>query len=114
MRMSFRRISFYLVTVGVGIPVNFFTPGLMPGHPALAVLGRVQSQESKQAIAALELQYGVATKTGLWGQYVTYWSHLLHGNLGTSLNFYPAPVGGLIRAALPWTIGLGGIATGIA
>jgi peptide/nickel transport system permease protein len=109
--MITRRIAFYMVTLVVAITVNFFIPRLMPGNPALAVLGRVQSQESPQAIAALELQYGVATKTGLWGQYVQYWAHLLHGNLGTSLNFYPASVGGLIRAALPWTIGLVGVAT---
>ena len=37
--------------------------------------------------------------------------HLLHGNLGTSLNYYPASVGSLIKAALPWTIGLVGTAT---
>src|SRR5487761_2266280 len=111
MRMITRRIAFYLVTAVVAITVNFFIPRLMPGNPVLAVLGRVQSQESKQAIAAREAQYGIATKTGLWGQYVQYWSHLLHGNLGTSLNFYPASVGGLIRAALPWTEGLVGIAT---
>jgi peptide/nickel transport system permease protein len=111
MRMMTRRISLYVVTAIVAITVNFFIPRLMPGNPALAVLGRVQAQESKQAIAALELQYGVQTRTGLWGQYVQYWNHLLHGNLGTSLNFYPASVGGLIRAALPWTIGLVGMAT---
>src|SRR5579859_169642 len=111
MRMITRRIAFYLVTAVVAITVNFFIPRLMPGNPVLAVLGRVQAQESRQAIAALEVQYGIATKTGLWGQYVQYWSHLLHGNLGTSLNFYPASVGGLIRAALPWTIGLVGVAT---
>jgi peptide/nickel transport system permease protein len=110
-RMIARRITFYVVTTIVAITVNFFIPRLMPGNPALAVLGRVQSQESKQAIAALELQYGVQTRTGLWGQYVQYWIHLLHGNLGTSLNFYPASVGSLIRAALPWTIALVGTAT---
>jgi peptide/nickel transport system permease protein len=110
-RMITRRTAFYLITAVVAITVNFFIPRLMPGNPALAVLGRVQSQESPQAIAALELQYGVQTRTGLWGQYLHYWNQLLHGNLGTSLNFYPASVGGLIRAALPWTIGLVGIAT---
>jgi len=111
MRMITRRITLYVLTAIVAITVNFFIPRLMPGNPALAVLGRVQAEESKQAIAALELQYGVQTKTGLWGQYVQYWDHLLHGNLGTSLNFYPASVGSLIRAALPWTIGLVGLAT---
>ena len=111
MRMITRRIAFYVVTAVVAITINFFIPRLMPGNPALAVLGRVQAQESPQAIAALEVQYGVQTKTGLWGQYVQYWSHLLHGNLGTSLSSYPASVGSLIRAALPWTIGLVGMAT---
>jgi peptide/nickel transport system permease protein len=111
MRMIARRIALYIVTAIVAITVNFFIPRLMPGNPALAVLGRVQAEESKQAIAALEQQYGVQTKTGMWGQYVQYWDHLLHGNLGTSLNFYPASVGSLIRAALPWTIGLVGMAT---
>ncbi|HEV2936760.1 MAG TPA: ABC transporter permease [Streptosporangiaceae bacterium] len=111
MRMIARRIAFYLLTAIVAITVNFFLPRLMPGNPVLAVLGRVQAEETRQAIAALELQYGVQTKTGLWGQYIQYWDHLLHGNLGTSLSAYPASVGGLIRAALPWTIGLVGIAT---
>ena len=111
MRMISRRIAFYVITAIVAITVNFFIPRLMPGNPALSVIGRIQATESKQAIAALEQQYGVLTKTGIWGQYMQYWSHLLHGNLGTSLNFYPASVGSLIRAALPWTIALVGTAT---
>ena len=111
MRMIGRRIAFYTVTAVVAITVNFFIPRLMPGNPALAVIGRIQTSESKQAIAALEEQYGVQTRTGLWGQYLQYWGHLLHGNLGTSLNYYPASVGSLIKASLPWTIGLVGTAT---
>jgi peptide/nickel transport system permease protein len=111
MRMILRRMAFYLVTAVVAVTVNFFIPRLMPGNPALAVIGRIQASESTQAIAALEEQYGVQTRTGLWGQYLQYWAHLLHGNLGTSLNYYPASVGSLVKAALPWTIGLVGTAT---
>jgi len=111
MRLIARRVALYVVTAIVAITINFFLPRLMPGNPALAVLGKAQSAESPQAIAALEVQYGVQTRTGMWGQYVQYWDHLLHGNLGTSLNAYPASVGSLIRAALPWTIGLVGTAT---
>ena len=111
MRLIARRIALYVVTAVVAITINFFLPRLMPGNPALAVLGKAQSAESPQAIAALEEQYGVQTRTGEWGQYVQYWVRLLHGNLGTSLNAYPASVGSLIRAALPWTIGLVGTAT---
>lgn len=111
MRMIARRIGLYLITAVVAVTVNFFIPRLMPGNPAQAVLSRVQAQVSKQAMNALELQYGVLTKTGVWGQYLHYWNQLLHGDLGTSLSSYPASVGGLIRSALPWTIGLVGTAT---
>ena len=111
MRLVLRRIALYVVTAIVAITINFFLPRLLPGNPALAVLGKAQSAESPQAVAALEVQYGVQTRTGEWGQYVQYWDHLLHGNLGTSLNAYPASVGSLIRAALPWTLALVGTAT---
>lgn len=111
MRLLARRFGLYVITAIVAITVNFFIPRMMPGNPALAVIGRAQAQESKEAIAALELQYGVKTPTGMWGQYMHYWYQLLHGNLGTSLNNYPASVGSLIRAAMPWTLGLVGTAT---
>jgi peptide/nickel transport system permease protein len=111
MRLIARRIALYVVTAIVAITINFFLPRLMPGNPALAVLGKAQSVESPQAVAALEVQFGVRTPTGTWGQYTQYWDHLLHGNLGISLNAYPASVGSLIGAALPWTLALVGTAT---
>ncbi len=111
MRLILRRLVLYIVTAFVAITVNFFIPHLMPGNPVLTLIGRMQAQISAQTINALELQYGVNTKTGLWGQYMHYWNQLLHGNLGISLSSYPTPVATLIRGALPWTIGLVGIAT---
>jgi peptide/nickel transport system permease protein len=42
-------------TAVVAITINFFLSRLMPGNPALAVLGKAQSAESPQAIAALEV-----------------------------------------------------------
>ena len=111
MRLISRRVGLYIVTAIVAITVNFFIPHLMPGNPVLSLIGRMQAQVSAQTINALELQYGVNTKTGLWGQYLVYWGQLLHGNLGTSLSSYPTPVATLIRGALPWTIGLVGVAT---
>ena len=44
-------------------------------------------------------------------QYVEYWNNLLHGDLGLSFSFFPAPVADVIRQSLPWTIALVGIAT---
>jgi len=83
----------------------------MPGNPVLTLIGRMQAQISPQTINALELQYGVNTTTGLWGQYLHYWNLLLHGNLGISFSAYPSTVTSVIRGALPWTIGLVGLAT---
>ncbi len=111
MRLISRRLGLYVVTAIVAITANFFIPHLMPGNPVLSLIGRMQAQVSTQTITALELQYGVNTKTGLWGQYLHYWAQLLHGNLGISLSSYPTPVTTLIRGALPWTIGLVGVAT---
>ncbi len=111
MRLIARRLGLYIVTAIVAITVNFFIPHLMPGNPVLTLIGRMQAQISPKTINALELQYGVNTSTGLWGQYLHYWDQLLHGNLGISLSSYPTPVTTLIRGALPWTVGLVGVAT---
>ena len=62
-------------------------------------------------IRSLEQQYGLDSKQGLWGQYTTFWVHLVHGNLGVSTSYYPSTVTSVIRSALPWTIGLVGVAT---
>lgn len=67
MRLVLRRVALYVVTAIVAIIINFFLPRLLPGNPALAVLGKAQSPESPQTVAALEVQYGVRTRTGEWG-----------------------------------------------
>jgi peptide/nickel transport system permease protein len=54
MRLVLRRVALYVVTAIVAITINFFLPRLLPGNPALAVLGKAQSAESPQAVAALE------------------------------------------------------------
>src|ERR1019366_562661 len=36
---------------------------------------------------------------------------LIHGNLGVSTSYYPSTVTSVIRSALPWTLGLVGLAT---
>jgi peptide/nickel transport system permease protein len=114
MRVLARRIALYVVTAVVAITVNFFIPRLMPGNPVEAAIGHMQSKVTPATIKALDLQYGMNTKVGLWGQYLHYWNMLLHGNLGVSFSAYPATVISVIRAALPWTIGLVGVATIIA
>ena len=40
----------------------------------------------------------------VWKQYLNYLVDLAQGNLGYSISFFPARVGEMILAALPWTI----------
>src|SRR5580692_4916571 len=108
MRVIIRRLLFYIVTA---VAADFFIPRLMPGNPVEAVLAHLQGNVTPGTIRALELQYGLNSPQGLWGQYMTFWVHLVHGNLGVSTSYYPSTVTSVIRSALPWTIGLVGLAT---
>src|SRR5262245_2885150 len=112
MRLLARRTGLYRVTAVVAITVNFFIPRLMPGNPVEVAIGHMQSRITPATIHALNLQYGLNTNLGLWGQYLHYWWQLLHGNLGVSFSSYPSTVTTVIRSALPWTIGLVGLEIG--
>jgi peptide/nickel transport system permease protein len=112
MRVLARRIGFYLLTAIAAVTVDFLIPRVIPGNPLDAVLAHMQGQViTKQSLLALEQQFGTKTKTGTLGQYLHYWSTLLHGNLGISTSEGMAPVTSIIRGALPWTLGLVGVAT---
>ena len=112
MRVISRRISFYIITAIAAVTVDFFIPRVMPGNPVDAVLAKLQGQVVTPAtVRALELEFGSNTREGLWGQYVHFWSNLIHGNLGISTSDGMVPVTSVIRGALPWTLGLVGTAT---
>jgi peptide/nickel transport system permease protein len=112
MRTIARRLAFYVVTAIVAVSLDFFIPRLIPGNPVDAILSHMQGVTlSRATINGLELQFGVGTKASLWSQYTHYWSTLLHGNLGISISNGYAPVTTVIRGALPWTLGLVGVAT---
>ena len=111
MRVLSRRILFYALTALAAITVNFFIPRLMPGNPVGALLARMQNQVTTGTIKSLDAQFGLNTKEGLLGQYLHYLNNVLHGNLGISTGNYPSTVTSVIRGALPWTLGLVGVAT---
>jgi peptide/nickel transport system permease protein len=111
MRVLTRRILFYVLTALAAITVDFLIPRLMPGNPVEALLARIQNQVNPQTVKSLEAQFGLRTNEGLWGQYVHYLDNVLHGNLGISTGYYPSTVTSVIKGALPWTLGLVGVAT---
>src|SRR5499425_138711 len=111
MRILGRRVVFYLITALAAITVDFFIPRLMPGNPVEAILAHLQGQISSSTINSLAVQFGVQTNEGLLGQYLNYLNNILHGNFGISTSYYPSTVSSVIKSALPWTLGLVGVAT---
>lgn len=111
MRFFLRRAAFYLATAWIAITLNFIIPRLMPGDPVQALFARTKQAANPQSEAAMEAAFGIHTHASLLSQYVSYLNNLLHGQLGTSVSYYPASVSSVIAAALPWTLLLVGTAT---
>jgi peptide/nickel transport system permease protein len=111
-----RRIGFYLVVAWAAITMNFIIPRLMPGNPLQLLVSRLsgQGELTPLAIHNLAVAFGLDNKTGLLVQYGDYWVQLFHGDLGTSITYYPSSVAQVVMTALPWTVILLGTATVIA
>ncbi len=114
-----RRVAGYLVSLAVAITVTFFFFHLIPGNPIQAYITSLQENYgynapvSNQLIIHYEKEFGL--QGTLWHQYVLYLRNVfLRGNLGVSFISFPTPAQRLIAQALPWTIGLFGVAVIIA
>ncbi|PRZ09505.1 peptide/nickel transport system permease protein [Isoptericola sp. CG 20/1183] len=114
MRFAVRRTIFYLITAWAAVTINFLIPRLMPGDPVTALMGRMQGRIDSNAEQSIRVLFGLDTESSVWQQYVDYWGLLLRGDLGLSFTFFPTPVADIVQQALPWTVGLVGIATIIA
>jgi peptide/nickel transport system permease protein len=111
MRFALRRLAFFALTLWVAVTLNFVLPRLMPGDPAVAMVGKFKGGVSPEALKALEAQFGVNTHQSLISQYGSYLGNLATGKFGTSLSEYPSSVGHILLNAIPWTLGLVGITT---
>src|SRR6266566_8360627 len=112
MRYLRQKLLFYVVAVWAALTLNFLIPRMVKGDPVEAFLARTQNSTPMPVSArhALELQFGI-TRDPLWLQYWHYLVNLVHGQLGVSLTYYPAPVTQVLRQALPWTVIMVGTAT---
>ena len=111
MRYLVRRVGFLLVSLWAALTVNFLIPRLMPGNPAEAMMAKFHGHVNPSALKALEVAFGVNTHESLAAAYVAYIGNTLHGNLGISTSYFPLPVRTVILRALPWSLGLVGVAT---
>ena len=95
-----KRILIALPTLWAVLTLVFFLVRVVPGDPALVVLG---DQASPEALTALRTRLGL--DQSLPAQYVTYLGAIAHGDLGRSLTTN-RPVLADVLSVLPYTIEL--------
>jgi peptide/nickel transport system permease protein len=112
MRYYLRKIVFYLLAGWIAITLNFFLPRMVKGNPVQVIIAKTQrlAPLPPEARHALELQFG-QTHDSILVQYWHYLQEIFTGNFGLSVTYYPTPVVDVIGQALPWTLGLVGLAT---
>ena len=111
MRFFLKKGAFYLFTAWAAITINFFLPRMMKGDPVSAYLQKNQGKISPDAIESIKILFGLNENRSLWQQYIDYWGLMFQGDLGRSFSKGLAPVTEIIASAIPWTVGLVGIAT---
>lgn len=103
---ALRRLGGLLLSLAVLVLVTFLIVPLIPGDPAVAMLG---TNATPEAVAALRARLGLDDP--LWLQFVQFVSGLFGGDLGTSFR-YGVPVSDIVATKLPYTalLALGSIA----
>src|SRR5687768_15085281 len=105
-----RKVAWTLVVFVVALLLNFLLPRLIPGNPVDAIIGQLAQgggaggEQLKQIHEQYTREFGLDKP--LWQQFLIYVGNVFQGDLGTSFANYPAPVGDLIKAALPWSLAI--------
>jgi peptide/nickel transport system permease protein len=114
-RYVLRRLGFFALTLWAALTLNFFIPRFMPGSPLEALRARTHGRLSTQALDQMLTSFGYKPHQNWFVQYLDYLGNMLTGRWGISIGAtLGAPVRTLIGQALPWTLGLVGIATVLA
>jgi peptide/nickel transport system permease protein len=110
-----RRFGVFLLIVWLAATLNFFLPKLSGQDPVRAKLleeaslGGYVHAGIEDMVKEYQRRFGLDQP--LWRQYLTYLAATARGDLNYSIANYPRTVVGMIREALPWTIGLLGVTT---
>ena len=115
MRYVLRRLGFFVLTLWAALTVNFFIPRFMPGNPLQALRARTFNRLSPEALEQMLTSFGYKPHENIGVQYLDYLGHMFSGNWGVSIgSALGEPITKIVGQALPWTLGLVGIATVLA
>ncbi len=105
-----KRILTLLAVIWAAATLNFFLPQLAPKNPITEKLTQLAETSGVDGNRIAELTEAFNARFGLdrplWERYFDYLGDIATFDFGLSIASYPARVGDLIGAALPWTIGL--------
>ena len=110
-----RRFGVFLLIVWAGATLNFVIPRIAPVNPIrerllqAVSLGGAGKADMERVVASYEARFGLDQP--LWKQYYRYLADLGSFDFGYSIAFFPTKALDIILAALPWTLGLLGVAT---
>jgi peptide/nickel transport system permease protein len=112
-----RRLGLYLITLWGSLSASFFFFRLMPGDPIAGIIAQLESkgqyssiEQSEELVKFYRQEWGL--DGSLMEQYFRYFERVFfHFDFGPSILSYPTPATDLILRALPWTLGLVGVAT---
>lgn len=115
MRYLLRRLGFFVLTLWAALTLNFFIPRLMPGSPVDALRSRTRNRLSQDALEQLLASFGFKPNANLFSQYLDYLHDMFTGQWGVSIGAsLGQPITEIVAQALPWTVGLVGVATVVA
>jgi peptide/nickel transport system permease protein len=110
-----RRLGFFALTLWAALTLNFFLPRFMPGNPLQALRARTHGKVSPEALQQMLTSYGFKPHQNVVSQYFAYLGNMFTGHWGVSIGAtLGQPVRQIIGQALPWTLGLVGVATVLA
>ncbi|EDM81866.1 putative oligopeptide/dipeptide ABC transporter, permease protein [Plesiocystis pacifica SIR-1] len=109
MKYVLRRLLFYVIAAWASVTLAFFIPRMMPGDPTSTMFARFKGKLDPAALDDLRAAFGFTDGT-LLEQYGVYLGNVLRGELGISIEYYPATVSSVIGNALVWTLVLAGVA----
>jgi peptide/nickel transport system permease protein len=112
MRYLARRFGFFVLTLWAALTLNFFIPRFMPGSPLQALRDRTHNKLSPVALQEMLTSFGFKPNQDIVVQYFEYLKNMVTGHWGVSIGLtLGEPVSTVVGQALPWTVGLVGVAT---
>ncbi|MBN4064815.1 ABC transporter permease [Dehalococcoides mccartyi] len=111
-----RRLALFIAVAFVAATINFVFPRVTGQDPIQQKLAQVQaaggsfsSEEIEGIIETYTEKFGLSQP--LWRQYISYLGDTARLDFGKSITFFPTPVSTMLKAAIPWTVGLLATAT---